>query len=218
MPDVVVVGTGGLAREIACLVRTLHAQGICGAFRGYVGEGPEEVRMPYGPVLGTDTSFLETLSGSDAVDVAIGVGYPGARRKIAERYGKHPSVSFPNFIHPSVEFADETPLGVGNVFFSGGYVSCQVRIGSFNFFNWKVTLGHDVAVGNACVVNPGAHVSGFVELGDTCLIGSGAVIVERNRIGSGVSIGAGAVVTKDILEPGTYVGVPAGPLVRTSAR
>lgn len=216
MRDLYVIGTGGLAREIACLARTLHGQGRCGAFRGYIGEGDEVGEMPYGPVVGSDADFLAGLS--EECDVVIGVGYPGARRKIAERYGKHTQVRFPNLIHPSVEFADETPMGTGNVFFSGVYVSCQVRIGSFNFFNWKATLGHDVRIGNGCVVNPGAHVSGFVELGDACLIGSGTVIVERNRIGSGVSIGAGAVVTKNILEPGTYVGVPAGRLVRTEVR
>ena len=45
-------------------------------------------------------------------------------------------------------------------------------------------------------------------IGDNVLIGSNATILPVD-ICSNVTIGAGAVVTKDITQPGTYVGNPA---------
>lgn len=39
-------------------------------------------------------------------------------------------------------------------------------------------------------------------------IGAGATVSNNITICNDVMIGAGAVVVKDIMEPGTYVGVP----------
>jgi acetyltransferase-like isoleucine patch superfamily enzyme len=48
-------------------------------------------------------------------------------------------------------------------------------------------------------------------IGNKVYIGSNATILPVS-ICDDVVIGAGAVVTKDIIEPGTYVGNPARPL------
>ena len=40
-------------------------------------------------------------------------------------------------------------------------------------------------------------------------MGTGAHILQGLTISDDTIVGAGAVVTKDITEPGTYVGVPA---------
>jgi len=53
------------------------------------------------------------------------------------------------------------------------------------------------------------HISGNVTINEKVYIGTGTVVLEKINICSNVTIGAGAVVTKDITEPGTYVGVPA---------
>ena len=50
---------------------------------------------------------------------------------------------------------------------------------------------------------------GDVTLGDRVFVGANATIRNLVSVCSNVVIGAGAVVTKDITEPGTYVGVPA---------
>lgn len=213
MRKVYVVGTGGLAREIACLVRELHRMGLGGELGGYIGEDQKHETLPYASVVGTDHIFLKSLDHE--VDIVIGVGHPTIRKNIAKLYSSSKEVHFPNVVHPSVEFADpDVMLGHGNVFFSGVYVSCQVAIGDYNFFNWKATIGHDVQIANYCVINPGCHISGFVNIGDECLIGSGSVVIEHNRICSKATIGAGSIVTKDINIPGVYIGVPARPIAK----
>jgi serine acetyltransferase len=53
------------------------------------------------------------------------------------------------------------------------------------------------------------NISGNVTMGSGVFVGTGAVVLERLSICDNAIIGAGAVVTKSILEPGVYVGVPA---------
>jgi len=45
-------------------------------------------------------------------------------------------------------------------------------------------------------------------IGDRVFIGVGATVVDGITICADVTIGAGGVVIGDIIDPGTYVGVP----------
>jgi UDP-N-acetylbacillosamine N-acetyltransferase len=56
---------------------------------------------------------------------------------------------------------------------------------------------------------PGAKILGTAKIGSRCRIGTNSTILPGIEICDDVVIGAGAVVTKNITEPGTYVGVPA---------
>lgn len=46
-------------------------------------------------------------------------------------------------------------------------------------------------------------------MGQRVLIGAGAVVLPGVTIADDVTIGAGSVVPDNIVEPGTYVGMPA---------
>jgi len=75
-----------------------------------------------------------------------------------------------------------------------------------------VFLGPSMVFTN--VVNPRSGVNRRGQYTETVVrkgasIGANATIVCGHDIGEFAFIGAGAVVNKDILEPGTYVGVPA---------
>jgi acetyltransferase-like isoleucine patch superfamily enzyme len=48
-----------------------------------------------------------------------------------------------------------------------------------------------------------------VFVGEGSWIGAGVSVNNNIKICSGCMIGAGAVVVKDIIEPGTYIGIPA---------
>ena len=55
---------------------------------------------------------------------------------------------------------------------------------------------------------PGAIVSGNVDIKDRVYLGTNSTIIEKKRICDDVTIGANGVVVRDIINPGTYVGVP----------
>ncbi|XRE42606.1 hypothetical protein ACIVBQ_000810 [Tenacibaculum discolor] len=87
----------------------------------------------------------------------------------------------------------------------------------------KVTIGDNVAVSSGAkiisiklnftnhknVEGKLEHVGGEVSIGNNVQIGANAIILPNVTICNNVIIGAGAVVSKDILESGIYVGVPA---------
>ena len=47
-------------------------------------------------------------------------------------------------------------------------------------------------------------------MGEACWIGAGATVINNISLCGKCRIGAGAVVVRDVTEPGTYMGVPAG--------
>ncbi len=46
-------------------------------------------------------------------------------------------------------------------------------------------------------------------IGSKNFFGAGSIIKDKITIGDNITIGAGSVVTKDTLNPGVYVGMPA---------
>ena len=207
--ELLVIGTSGLAKEMAQLARNIDPSAERWERISFVTHDGQMLgkSMPYGGIHYMD-SDLGNFSAP--TDVVLGVGYPDLRHEIIKRLAIHPNLQFPNLIHPGVEIDPEmVRMGRGNAITKGVVMTCDITIGDFNLFNWVTTVGHDAIIGNYNVINPGCSVSGRVTLGDECLIGTGARILENLEIASRVVVGAGAVVTKSISEPGVYVGVPA---------
>jgi sugar O-acyltransferase (sialic acid O-acetyltransferase NeuD family) len=214
-----IIGTGGLAREMAQLAAQVARVRSAWDFRGFISAGVEEVGrdLGWGVVAGDDSWLLG--SGIQA-DVLAGIGHPRMRSNALIRYVEEGSrFGFPNLIHPSVELDVRwVELGRGNVVTTGCVLTTDVAIGDFNLLNWHVTVGHDVEIGDFDVVNPGASISGGVKLGDRVLVGTGARILGGLAVGSDATVGAGAVVTHDVADSMRVIGVPARPMERASDR
>ena len=67
----------------------------------------------------------------------------------------------------------------------------------------------DVQFHDYITVYPGVNISGNVRINDCVEIGTGTKIIQGKEIVKETVIGAGSVVVKDIVENGTYIGVPA---------
>jgi len=101
----------------------------------------------------------------------------------------------------------------------GVVVGARTKVQSHSFICELVTIGQDCFIGHGVMFINDTFAKGGPAGGDSSLWKSTA-IGNRVSIGSNatmlpvtvcddVVIGAGAVVTKDIAEPGTYVGNPA---------
>lgn len=79
----------------------------------------------------------------------------------------------------------------------------------------NVWLGHGVSfVTSSHLIGPvsrraGQFQGGEIRVGDGTWIGHGVTVLAGVSIGRGVVIGAGAVVSKDCVDNGLYLGVPA---------
>lgn len=153
------------------------------------------------PVLGPDAMALE-LDG----DVFVAIGNAEARKRLIERYKTR---SFPVLIHPSAVVAESAEVGAGSVVMAGAVINSGARIGQGCIINTSSSVDHDCIIEDFCHISVGTHLSGTVMVGARTWIGTGAIVSNNINICGGCIIGAGAVVIKDIIEPGTYVGVPA---------
>ncbi len=212
MRDLVIIGAGGFAREVAFLVADINRVQPEWNLLGYVDREANKVGVQLGAYSIIDTEDYFEKSQKDVYAV-IGIGAPDIISSVAERLKRFPHVKFPNLIHPSViRDTERVSFGEGNIVCAGNIFTTDINVGSFNILNLSCTFGHDATIGDCNVINPGVNVSGGVVIEERCLLGTGATILQNRRISAGAIVGAGAVVAKDVEAGVTVVGIPAKPL------
>lgn len=208
---VIVIGAGGLAREVEWLIADLARAGEDVACRGFVVSDTTALGAydSHGRVLGNLAWLVDEPREYDSV--VIGIGTPSIRAKIAQLVtALLPEVRWRALVHPSVQFdRASAQIGPGAVLAAGTIGTVGIRVASHAFVNLACTLGHEAAVGAFAVINPTVNVSGGVVIEEEALVGTGAQILQYLRVGRGASIGAGAVVTRDVPAGSVVIGVPA---------
>jgi sugar O-acyltransferase (sialic acid O-acetyltransferase NeuD family) len=201
MSDAVAIfGTGGFAREVACLLHDLGRGDRIVAFHepDEVFRARELLGVPVWPQSAFDPAQQRAV---------IAIGNPGIREKVANELP--PETAFETLVHPTAVMSQWVELGEGSVICAGAVLTCQITIGKHCHLNLNTTVGHDCSFGDFCTVAPGTNISGNVDFGTRVDVGTQAAFRQHVRVCDDVVIGMGAAVVKDIVEPGTYVGVPA---------
>jgi acyl-[acyl carrier protein]--UDP-N-acetylglucosamine O-acyltransferase len=83
------------------------------------------------------------------------------------------------------------------------------RIGFGTKIGSSVNIGHNCNVGANCIFTSNVCLAGSVIVGENVYFGVGSSVRNKLKIIEGAVIGQGAVVVKDIIEKGTYFGMPA---------
>lgn len=201
MKQLVIVGSGGFAREVEWLVERINALTPAWDFLGFIDnnlQGPK--------VIGNDQYILDR---QDEIYVAIAIGSSAVRNNIYKTYKKNPNIRFANLFDPSVLMSSRIRFGEGNIICAGSILTVDIQIGNCNIINLDCTIGHDVILGDFVTLNPSVNVSGNTVINSGCSIGTGTQIIQGMEIGSNTIVGAGAVVTAKLPADCTAVGVPA---------
>jgi len=208
MKKILIIGSGGFAKEVAFLIEDINKSKQEWDFLGYIDQSAE---------IGSQNGKYKVYEHDDwlmkidfEIHVVFGIGNPQTVKKVHEKLSMNTNIKFPNLVHPNVIGDwERIKTGQGNIICAGNIFTTDIEFGSFNIFNLDCTIGHDTMIGNFNVFNPSVNLSGGLNIADECLIGTGAQILQYKKIVSQAIVGAGAVVTKDLLEPGIYVGSPA---------
>ncbi len=208
MADIIILGAGGLAREVLCLIEDKNEAEKRTEFN--LKAFSEDNSKRVGEIINgkpiIDTKEIEGMD-RDSVKLICAIGDP-IRRKLIERFANR-GFKFCSIVHPNVVKSQYVSIKEGSIICAGSIITTQVTIGKHVLINLDCTIGHDVVIEDYCTISPGVHISGRVHVKEQTFIGTGAVIIERLNIGKNSIIGAGAVVTHDIPDNVVAVGVPA---------
>ncbi|MGO8683779.1 MAG: NeuD/PglB/VioB family sugar acetyltransferase [Thermoleophilia bacterium] len=215
MNDLVIIGAGGLAKEIAVLIDDVNAALAKPLWRllGYVDADERRTGQIHGRarILGDDSYLLHHQGPLAAV---FAIGSPQKLAAASERLAAA-QLTYPFLVHPTaVVDTASVRLAGGVVVAAGSVLTTDIEVGERTAINLNCTVGHDARIGADCVIMPSVNISGGVTLGDRCLIGAGAIILQNLTVGADAIVGAGAVVVHDVPAGTTVVGMPARAMPR----
>ncbi len=209
--QLILTGAGGCMRELLWQIEELNRQQDTWDVIGYVDISDAHGTICVGdreyPYLGND-DFL--LNKTEVTNVAICVGDPALREKIAKKLMANPQIRFPNLIMGDTRVCSDVQLGQGVIISMDCRVSTNVSIGDFTFLNIGSVVCHDGRLGDYVTLSPDARLAGNVSVGSGSDLGMGTRVIQGIRIGTWVITGAGSVVVRDLPDLCTAVGVPAG--------
>ncbi|MBH1942043.1 acetyltransferase [Mobilitalea sibirica] len=205
--DIIIVGAGGLGREVLWLLDELNQCNQVWNIKGFVDDNEKLLNTYINgyPVLG-GVDWL--ASYKNPISVVCCIAKPLIRFDIIKKLKKNPRIVFPNVISKDVRYSNRVCFGEGNIICLSSTLTVDIQIGNFNIINPACTVGHDVIIKNYVTVYPGVNVSGNVIIGNQVEVGTGSQIIQGLNISDNIIIGAGSVVISDINEKGTYVGAP----------
>lgn len=143
-------------------------------------------------------------------DAFVAIGYADGNRarqsliaELKSRGYRLPPVVSPGVATHGKELAENISISAGAV------IQPYCDIGAGTIVRAGAILPHHGTVGDACYIGPGAVVGGRCHLGQRVFLGLGARVRDGLTIADDVSVGMASVVTKDLIEPGRYLGSPA---------
>jgi sugar O-acyltransferase (sialic acid O-acetyltransferase NeuD family) len=202
MRDIIIVGAGGFAREVAWLIEEINLKNQEWNLIGFLDENNNEAKILNG---------YRVLNKSDLVNQShayfvVAIGDSETRKEVVKRYS---SYKFATLVHPDVSISATNKIGEGSIICKGNIITVNVDIGKHVIVNIDSTVGHDAILEDFVTILPSVNISGYVRIKECSNVGTGTQIIQEKTIGRNSIIGAGSVVVKDINDYVVAVGIPA---------
>lgn len=209
-----IVGGGGLGRELLYFANDCHRAGLTPPVGGYLDDGGNEVMARLGYDLPWLGSISEFVPGPGDL-LALGIGSPEGKRKVVEQL-KARGGAFTRILHPTAITSGRVEMGEGVVLCPFAGAGTDTRIGSFVTINSYTGLGHDASVGDFTTLSSHVDVMGYASIGNDVFVGSSASILPKVKVGPGARVSAGATVYRSVPAGATVYSPPAKLLKRSA--
>lgn len=211
MKHLIIVGVGGLAREVYW-----HAQNsfgymsewdIKGFLDGDVKLKDKEYEKLPDCLLGDVNNY--EIEDDDVFICAIAV--PRVREKLVIELQNRGAV-FINLIHKTAQISPNSQMGIGNIICCFALLSCDCRIGNHVIMNCRSGVGHDASIGDYSSLMGNVSILGGVKVGRSTFWGEGACALPNSKIEDEAFITIRSVVFKKVKKGMKVFGNPAMPI------
>lgn len=205
MKNIVIIGAGGVGREVSLIIQQINELEQTWNLLGFIDDNTDnwgKVINGYSVIGGIDS--LEFLSNDTYIVIAI-ANYK-VKKNIVNKINN--KFKFATIVHPKVWIHDYMTVGEGTIIYEGAILTANIEIGNHVIISPKCGVGHDSIIKDYVSLLWNVNVSGNDLIEEGVMMGSGSTVIQGKKIGKGSIIGAGAVVVNDIESFSTAVGVP----------
>lgn len=204
MEKLVIIGAGGLGREVAWIVQRINSSEPAFEVLGFLDDDSDlPCKCIDGiPILGNTSAIPEHVS------VICAIGNNRIRHEMTLKLAGN-GIKLATVIDPSASIAPTAVIGEGSYIGIGAIVSAGTSLGRSTIVNHNACIGHDVNAADACQFCPGCCISGSCSFGERAMVATLAGIIPGKKIGTDAMIGAGIVAYRD-LDDGAVLVSTAG--------
>ncbi len=112
MKDIVIVGSGGFAREVRMLIDSCNKVENIWNIIGWISNEPVGTMIDQLPVLGNDEWLIKCNREINAV-IALGDG--NMRKKLVNAYASNSNIIFPSIVSDTAVVGNTVSLGMGSI-------------------------------------------------------------------------------------------------------
>lgn len=208
MSGVVLIGAGGLAREV-----------IAAGMPRIVGIVDDDEQLQGAEVSGVAVVGRVDDAAARGEDLLVCLGDGRARRRVVHRLAALGvrEERYATYASEGVRVGTTSRVGAGSVLLDGVVVTADVLIGRHCVVMPNCTLTHDVVMEDFATLAAGASLAGGVRVGESAYVGTNACVRQYTTVGRGATVGMGAVVLTDVPDDEIWAGVPARRLARDGA-
>lgn len=197
--NVIIIGAGGHAKVVADAIRKNGDVVI-----GFLDDDKEKHGKTFfnSEVLGYISDYKLFKNNSSFI---IAIGSNAVRKKLSENM----DCKWYTVIHPSAIIGEGAIVEEGCYIGAHAVINSDSRIKQHSIVNTRAIIEHDCVVGEYSHIAPNCTVCGGCSIGKLTWLGAASTVINGINICAEVTVGAGAAVVKNIVDKGTYVGVPA---------
>ena len=195
MRDIVIIGAGGVGREVAWIIEEINEVKPTWNIVGFVDENRE--------MHNKELNGYKVLGGIEALDklevkpyVVVAIANCEVKKNIVARLEE--KYKFATVIYPTVRVSKYIEIGEGSIIYPGVILTVNTKIGNHVIISGNCGIGHDTVIGDYSSVLWGSCFSGYDVIRVECFIGVGCKIAQGIDITSGSRVVTGSVVTEDI--------------------
>lgn len=214
MRSVILIGAGGLAREVIALLEdSLEYKAV-----GLLDDNTT--------VHGADVGGLPVLGGIDSAgdhddsDFLVCTGSGRSRRLIVERLLRLgiDSSRYATVIAPDVRIPRDSEVGSGAILLAGTVLTTSVSIGHHAVLMPRVVCTHDDRIEGFGTLCAGVTLGGSVVVEEQAYLGMNSSVKQNIRVGAGAVLGMGSVLLADLPAHQVWAGNPAHPINHGDSR